>query len=111
GPGANLVAAAERDAAAWYGANMNVYRLGSAASYAAERNLVVGAGAGSTAAGYAALQRDLSGAITADQAVFGSAAASGAHALDPLAAVVIAASLLMAACCAWAITRRLSEYR
>ena len=44
GPGAALVAAAERDATAWYAANTQVYQLGTAANYAAERNLVVGGG-------------------------------------------------------------------
>jgi hypothetical protein len=36
---------------------------------------------------------------------------AGANALDPLEGVVIAASLLMAAGCAWAVSRRLAEYR
>jgi hypothetical protein len=109
GPGAALVATAERDASAWYTANNQVYKLGLAANYTAEQNLVVGAT--STATAYKALETDLAQAITADQAVFNSAAASGANALGPLAGVVIAASLLMAICCAWAVSRRLAEYR
>jgi hypothetical protein len=111
GKGAALVAAAERNATTWYTANEEVYRLGTASDYAAERNLVVGTGSGSTAAGYTALEADLTGAIGADQAVFESGATTGAHALDPLAGVVIAASLLMAVCCGWAVSRRLAEYR
>jgi hypothetical protein len=111
GPGAALVATAQRDAAAWYAANNQVYKLGLASSYAAEQNLVVGTTTGSTATAYNALGADLSQAIAADQAVFNSAAARGAHALGPLAGVVIAASLLMAACCGWAVSRRLAEYR
>ena len=106
-----LVATAERDATAWYAANNQVYRLGGEANYAGERNLVVGATAGNTLTGYNALEGDLTQAIAADQAVFDSAAASGANELDPLAGVVIAASLLMAAGCAWAVSRRLAEYR
>jgi hypothetical protein len=51
--------------------------------------------------------RSVSYAIQADQAVF----AAGANALDLLTGVVIAASLLMAAGCAWAVSRRLAEYR
>jgi hypothetical protein len=109
GRGAALVATAERDASAWYTANNQVYKLGLAANYTAEQNLVVGAT--STATAYKALEADLAQAITADQAVFNSAAADGANSLGPLAGVVIAASLLMAICCGWAVSRRLAEYR
>jgi hypothetical protein len=111
GQGPSLVAAAARDATAWYAANTQVYKLGTQANYAAERNLIVGSTAGSTLAGYNVLERDFSAAIKADQAVFASAAAEGASALDPLTGVVIATSLLMAAGCAWAVSRRLAEYR
>jgi hypothetical protein len=111
GRGPALVAAAGRDATAWYAANTQVYKLGSHANYAGERNLVVGAGAGNTLTGYGALESDFSAAIAADQQVFASSASQGAGALDPLTGVVIAAALLMAAGCAWAVSRRLSEYR
>lgn len=111
GRGSALVATAERDAAAWYAANKQVYQLGAEADYAGERNLVVGAAAGSTAASYTALENDLTAAIAADQAVFDSAASSGAGTLAPLAGVIIAASVLMAIGCAWAVSRRLAEYR
>ena len=53
----------------------------------------------------------MSQAIVADQAVFDAAAAAGSNTLGPLAGVVIAASLLMAVGCAWAVSRRLAEYR
>jgi hypothetical protein len=106
--GATSVATAEGAAADWFTANAQLYRLGN---YAAERNLVIGGANGSTSAGYNALEFDLSSAIAADQAVFDSAASDGANALDPLAGVLIAASLLMAAGCGWAISRRLAEYR
>jgi hypothetical protein len=111
GKGTAFVAAARRDATTWFVTNAQVYRLGSAANYAAERNLVVGAGAGNTTAGYSALGSDVARAITADQAVFDAAATDGANTLDPLAGVVIAASLLMALGCGWAVSRRLAEYR
>jgi hypothetical protein len=109
--GATLVAAAEGNAPAWYNANQGVYQLGSKASYAAEQNLVVGTGAGTTTGGYSTLEKELSDAIQADQAVFATGATAGEHVLSPLAWVVIVASLLMAAGCGWAITRRLAEYR
>ncbi len=111
GQGTALVTKAEQDATAWYAANNQVYRLGNAANYAAERNLVIGSAAGSTATGYTLLEGGITKAIAADQAVFDSAATAGANSLDPLAGVVIAASVLMAACCGWAVSRRLAEYR
>ncbi|HEX6521488.1 MAG TPA: hypothetical protein VF070_16030 [Streptosporangiaceae bacterium] len=108
---ASLVAAAEREVTAWYAANAGVYRLGVAANYAAERTMVIGTGTGSSAAGYSALENDITKAINDDQAVFRSAATAGANVLDPLAPVVVAASLLMAAACVWGFSRRLAEYR
>jgi len=111
GPGAALVATAARDATAWYAANNQVYLLNSKADYAAERDLIVGSASGSTATGYSLLEGDITKAITADQAIFDSAATEGANTLDPLAGVVIAASLLMALGCGWAVSRRLAEYR
>jgi hypothetical protein len=111
GQGAALVATAQREATAWYAANDQVYLLNSKSDYAAERGLIVGSGAGSTATAYTALEGDITSAIRADQGVFDSAATEGASALDPLAGVVIATSLLMAAGCAWAVSRRLAEYR
>jgi hypothetical protein len=111
GHGAALVATAQQDAATWYRANNQVYKLGQAANYSAEQNLVVGTTTGSTATAYNALEGDLASAIAADQAIFDSAATEGANALGPLAAIVIAASLLMAAGCGWAVSRRLAEYR
>ncbi|HEY1819711.1 MAG TPA: hypothetical protein VGG83_07265 [Trebonia sp.] len=107
GPGASLVATAERDATAWYAVNSEGYRLDTADNFPAERTLVTG----TAAAGYTALASDLTKGIQADQDVFDSAASSGASTLDPLEGVVIAASLLMAAGCAWAVSRRLAEYR
>jgi hypothetical protein len=111
GPGTALVATAARDATAWYAANNQVYLLNHKANYAAERDLIVGSASGSTATGYTRLEGDITKAIAADQDIFDSAATAGANTLDPLAGVVIAASLLMALGCGWAVSRRLAEYR
>jgi hypothetical protein len=111
GRGAAFVATAEKDVTAWYAANSQVYKLGTAANYAGERNLIVGGVPGNTLTGYNALEGDLTHAIESDEDVFKSAAADGVNALDPLAGVVIAASILMALGCAWALSRRLAEYR
>jgi hypothetical protein len=105
------VTAAEREASTWYATNAGVYRLGVAANYAGERTMVIGSGSGSSAAGYGALEDAITQGIAADQAVFGSAASSGASALSPLLPVVIVASLLMAFGCVWGFGRRLAEYR
>jgi hypothetical protein len=111
GPEAALVATAARDATAWYAANNQVYLLNTKANYAAERDLIVGSASGSMATGYTRLEGDITKAIAADQDIFDSAATAGANTLDPLAGVVIAASLLMALGCGWAVSRRLAEYR
>ena len=111
GPGAGPAAAAVRDAGPWYTANEQVYRLDVAASYAHETQLVIGTGRGSSAAGFQRLERDLSRAVAADQVTFRSAATAGAGAFGRLEAGIIVVSLLMAAGCAWGISRRLAEYR
>jgi hypothetical protein len=110
-PAAALVTAAEREAATWYTANAAVYRLGVAADYAGERSKVIGTGADSSAAGYAALESDISRAIGDDQTAFRSAVGAGSAALNPVEPAVIIASLLMALGCWWGLRRRLAEYR
>jgi hypothetical protein len=111
GQGAALVAQAEQEATDWYAANSQVYTLGKAAKYAAERTSVIATGSGGAATGYDALEARIGAAINTDQSVFQAAASAGDAALSPLAGVVIAGSLLMALCCAWGISRRLAEYR
>ncbi len=110
-PGAAQVAAAERDAQVWYAANQKVYQLDVAANYAAETQLVLGTGPGSSAAGFNKLEIDLGEAITADQIAFKSSASAGAGTFAGLEAGLLTASLLMAAGCAWGLNRRLEEYR
>jgi hypothetical protein len=111
-PGAVLaVAAAERDARAWYLSNDQVYQLDVAANYAAETQLVIGTGPGSSAAGFRKLETDLGQAIAADQVVFASSANAGAGAFTGLEAGVIVAAVLMAGGSAWGLSRRLAEYR
>jgi hypothetical protein len=108
---APYLAAAQRDAPAWYAANEQVYKLGASAQYQAERDMVIGTGPGSSAAGYDQLERDISQALAASQQTFRSGANSGASAFGPLEGVVIAASLLIAASSAWGLSRRSAEYR
>jgi hypothetical protein len=105
------VAAAARDARAWYAASQQIFRLDLAAHYAAETQLVIGTGPTSSAAAFARLEADLSQAMAADQVIFQSSATAGAGAFGGLEAGVIAAALVMSAGCAWGISRRLAEYQ
>ena len=111
GRAAGPAAAAVRDVGPWYAANEQVYRLDVAANYFAETRLVIGTRAGSSAAAFQRLEHDLSQAVAADQVTFRSAANAGAGAFGGLAAGIIVAALLMAAGCAWGLSRRLAEYR
>jgi hypothetical protein len=110
-PGARWVAAAGRDARTWYAVNQHLYSLDLAANYAKETQLVVQSAPGSSAPEFSSLERDLGRAITADQVVFSSAASAGRDAFGGLEAGIIVVALLMAAGCAWGLSRRLAEYR
>ncbi|MGH3397600.1 MAG: hypothetical protein ACRDPO_23190, partial [Streptosporangiaceae bacterium] len=110
-PGAPWVAAAGRDARTWYGVNQHLYSLDLAANYAKETQLVVQSAPGSSAPEFSSLERDLGRAITADQVIFSRGATAGRDAFGGLEAGVIVAALLMAAGCAWGLSRRLAEYR
>jgi hypothetical protein len=105
------VAATEREATTWYAANAEVYRLGAAADYARERTMVIGTGTDSSAAGYDALELDITQAIGDNQAAFRTAVSNGSAALNPVEPVVIIAALLMALGCWRGLRRRLAEYR
>jgi hypothetical protein len=111
GPGAGDVTSAERDARTWYAASHKVFALDVAANYAAETQLVIGRGSGSSAADFGRLQQDLRLAIAADQVVFRSNATSGSGAFGGLETGVIIAALFMAAGSALGLSRRLAEYR
>jgi hypothetical protein len=111
GTAAKWTAAAARDEQAWYGVNEQVYRLDSAADYAAETRLVIGTGPGSSAAGFGRVESDLSRAIAADQVIFHSSASAGSDDFGGLQAGIVVAALLMAVGCVWGISRRLAEYR
>ena len=77
------VTAAARDAASWYSANEQVYRLDLAAAYAAETKLVIGTGPGSSAAGYTQVESDISRAIADDLSTFQSSATGGSQCVRP----------------------------
>ena len=111
GAGAHWAAAAGRDVQAWYTVIGRAYNLDSKAQYTTETALVIGPGTDAATAGFARVEDDLSRAIDADHAVFHSGATAGRNAFTGLDVVIILAAVLMAAGCAWGLSRRLAEYR
>ena len=111
GAGARWAAAAGRDVQAWYTVIGQAYDLDSKARYTTETALVIGPGTGASTAGFARVEADLSKAIGADHAVFHSGATAGRNAFSGLDVVIVLAAVLIAAGCAWGLSRRLAEYR
>jgi len=108
-PGSGVsVSAAAAAAAAWYRAHAALRALDNSGNHPAA---VRSALAGDAATRFAVLSAALSQGITVDQAVFTAKARDGREAFTGLAAGMIAASLAMAAGCAWGLNRRLAEYR
>ncbi len=103
--------AAGHDLRAWYTTIGQAYALDSKAQYTTETALVIDPGAGRSTAGFARVEADIARAIGADDAVFHSNATAGRSAFTGLDVVIILAALLMAAGCAWGLSRRLAEYR
>jgi hypothetical protein len=103
--GGNGVAA---DAQAWYKAHAALRKQDDNGNHL---GAVESALNGDAAAKFRQLSTDLSDGINAHQAVFAASARSGRDAFTGLAAGMIVASLVMAAGCAWGLSRRLAEYR
>lgn len=110
-PAAKAVAAAVSDAQAWFAAHKKVRALDGNGNHLKAVMSVLGTQPGDAGASFSRLSADLDSAIASDQAVFDSTARSAASAYTGLEAVVIAAALLMAAACAWGLSRRIAEYR
>jgi hypothetical protein len=110
-PAAPAVTAAVSDAQAWFAAHQKVRALDGNGNHLKAVMSVLGTRPGDSGASFSRLSADLDSAMASDQAVFDSTARSAASAYTGLAAVVIAAALLMAAACAWGLSRRLAEYR
>src|SRR5580704_138482 len=102
------VSAVQADAQAWYRAHAALRTLDDSGNHTAA---VQSALAGDAYAHFASLSTALINGINADQAVFASSARNGRDAFTGLAIGMIAASLVMAAGCAWGLSRRLEEYR
>jgi hypothetical protein len=112
-PGSAPALAATRAAPAWYAVHRTVVSgaTGDPSLYIPAVELAVGTGPTQSGGLFKDLDDDLTAAMAADQASFQAAALSGQDALSGLEAGVIVLSLVMAAGCAWGISRRLAEYR
>jgi hypothetical protein len=110
-PAQQAVAAAVSDAGAWFSAHARVRSLDDDGNHAMAVASVLGTGQGDAGASFTRLSGDLASAIKSDQAVFDSTAHSAASSYTALEPGVIALALLMAAACAWGLSRRIREYR
>jgi hypothetical protein len=110
-PAAPQVAAAVSDARAWFAAHARVRALDDAGQHLPAVRLVLDPAPGDASAAFSRLSDDLNAATGSDQAVFDSTARSAAGAYSGLEAGLIVAALIMAAACAWGLSRRLTEYR
>jgi hypothetical protein len=108
-PGSGVSGSAAAAAAqAWYRAHAALRALDDSGNHLAA---VDSALRGDAATRFAYLTAALSKGITVDQTVFTAKARGGREAFTGLAAGMIVASLVMAASCAWGLSRRLAEYR
>jgi hypothetical protein len=105
------VEAAVTEARAWFAAHATLRSADDNGRHPAAVASALGSQPGNAGAAFTRLSRDLSAATDSDQSVFNSTARSASSAYTGLEAVTIAAALLMAAACAWGLSRRLAEYR
>jgi hypothetical protein len=110
-PAAGLTTAAVTDTRAWYAAHVRLRSLDDNGNHAAAVASALGSAGGDAGGEFAALSRNLTSGISADQAAFAVSARAGESMYTGLETVVIVASLAMAAGCAWGLSRRLLEYR
>jgi len=109
--GATQASAAAQVAPDWYASHREVRTLDDGGRYTLAVDQAIGSDAADSGTIFAGLDADLTSAIAADQASFQSAARLGRAALAGLEAAMIGLALVMAAGCAWGISRRLAEYR
>ena len=110
-PAGPSVQAAVTDTRAWFTAHAKVRSDDDNGKHQAAVTSALGAQPGDAGAAFTRLSSDLSAAINSDQTVFNSTARSASSAYGGLEAVTVATALLMAAACAWGLSRRLAEYR
>jgi hypothetical protein len=110
-PAETAVGRATDDAKAWFAAHKQVRTLDNNGGHAKAVASVLGAGGGDAGASFTRLSDDLKSAIDSDQRVFDATARSASGAYAGLEAGLVVLALLMAAACAWGLSRRLAEYR
>lgn len=110
-PADPAVTAAVGDAQAWFADHAKLRSLDDNGQHQAAVASALGTGSADAGAAFTRLSDDLAAAIRSDQAVFSSTAPAASSAYNGLEDVTIAASLLMAAACAWGLNRRIAEYR
>ena len=103
--------AAVGDARSWFTAHARLRALDDNANHAAAVRSALGSGRSDAGTAFAKLSADFATGIAAGQASFAGSASAGADAFTGLEPAVIAAALVMAAGCAWGLSRRLAEYR
>ncbi|HEX5292182.1 MAG TPA: hypothetical protein VFX25_25215, partial [Streptosporangiaceae bacterium] len=109
--GAAAATAAQSAATAWYAAHRRLRALDDGGAHTQAVAAATGAGPRDSGALFRQLDTALDRAITADQSVFRSNAASGQGALTGLEAGMIVLALIMAAGCALGLRQRLAEYQ
>lgn len=110
-PAAPAVTAALGDAKAWFADHGALRFLDTHGQHQEAVGSALGTGKNAAGTAFARLSGDLAAAVHSDQAVFNSTAPAAAGAYTGIAAVTIATALLMAAACAWGVSRRIAEYR
>jgi len=110
-PGAGPAATAATAATAWYAAHRTVRSLDDNGQHTKAIALVTTPGPDHSDTLFTRLDGSLTAAIAADQAVFRSNAVAGRDAFTGLEIGVFVLALIMAAGCAFGLSKRLAEYR
>jgi hypothetical protein len=110
-PAAADVAATVRDAQTWFAAHTQVRSLDNHGHHDTAVASVLGSTPDSARGAFVRLSADIAAGTTRDQAVFDTTARSASGAYAGLEPGLLVAALIMAAGCAWGISRRLAEYR
>src|SRR5262249_25108894 len=106
-PGMADATVAARAAQAWYGDHARVHDANGSGDYLGAVQLSIN---DSTQA-FGKVDATLTAGVSAEQAASARQAGSGDDAFGGLVAGMIVAALLMAACCALGISKRIAEYR
>src|SRR5262249_4146561 len=110
-PGGGSALAATAAATAWYRGHDTVRALDNNGQHTKAVRLVTTQGPGHSSTQFARLDRSLTSAIAADQAVFRAHAVAGRNAFTGLEIGVIVLALIMAAGCARGLSTRAAEDR